>query len=410
MKNLILETKILTELNRMKEIMGLSLITEGVGDELLKLLGFDSKTIDNLIKSGFDISDLSKLSDEFTNLGIRDVADFKRAVSYLDDAGRFTNEALTQFVKQNPTLMDEIANIVTKQSADYAKNIVTNANISTLLGPTRSTTINDLLSAEAFQGAEDNIIARIDIQLRSIDTLIDDIQSGKVSGIRRVPDELSEVRDSLSGKKADLENLKSKRRAISDSIKASKLTADDIASKTSKTSSEIAGSTKPNIKISETQIEEIRKVLDGEVNISNYTKNLTDEETNFVDNANNKLTQEQKNEFLETIPNKFCGAFAVSALKESKINKILLKENIFDDCMYSLKRASKKGTSAAGGMFQTTLVVIITMVGIAGIIYLFPRLFLEKEWGILPDYSKKPGSDEDSSGEGGGGALGPDQY
>jgi hypothetical protein len=211
MKNLILETKILTELNRMKEIMGLSLITEGVGDELLKLLGFDSKTIDNLSKSGFDINDLSKLSDEFTNLGIRDVAGFKRAVSYLDDAGRFTNEALTQFVKQNPTLMDEIANIVTKQSADYAKSIVTNANISTLLGSTRSTNINDVLSAEAFQGVEDNIIERIDLQLTSIDALIKNIEEGKVPGITKVPDELSEVRDSLLGKKADVKNLKNKR-------------------------------------------------------------------------------------------------------------------------------------------------------------------------------------------------------
>jgi hypothetical protein len=377
-------TLITEELNRIKEIMGLKIINESIGGGIVDIAV--------IVKKLFGVSDevAKKLEANIESILSKTVGGTGSYDDVLNYVARQTGgvksvDNVVDWIKTQPNLLETIATSSDKIMKQAAENVFAKSDIKFLFTKESYDYINSLLKMDLDPDFIDDTIG-----------YFDDVLS---------------VLNKSKGKNPNLDNLIKQledRKTLANNYKNVKLTSGGVASKTSKTSSELVGSTKPNIKISETQIEEIRKVLDGEVNISNYTKNLTGEEKKFIDNANNKLTQEQKDEFLETIPNKFCSTFATSALKESKINKILLKENIYDDCMNSLKKASKKG-SAAGGMFQTVLVVIISMVGIAGIIWLFPRLFLGKEWGV-PDYSKESGkesgyedttSDDEYSTEGG---------
>ena len=82
----LLNEQILSELNRMREIMGLSLLTEGVIDArtrmILKSLGYTDSYIDNIVGKTADDLNLNSLADEFAAIGVKNSDDLVKKASF----------------------------------------------------------------------------------------------------------------------------------------------------------------------------------------------------------------------------------------------------------------------------------------------------------------------------------------
>ena len=134
------EKLIITELNRMREIMGLRilsevliesmLLTEGGPDDLGKAMGFSPKTYDNMTKQGVRfVDDLSTVSSKFDALGIKSFSDLKGKVAQLNPTktiDSITDEDILAYLKSKG-IYDDIqtkANFAAKAEADMlTKNL-----------------------------------------------------------------------------------------------------------------------------------------------------------------------------------------------------------------------------------------------------------------------------------------------
>ena len=108
--------KLLLEINRYKQLMNIVLLTEG-GKVVDEILPISARSVDNLTKQGVDFAnDLSKLSDEFTNQGIKTFDGLTRAVavknglnpnmnlSYLN----ITDDMIKAYIKNDEKLYNSI--------------------------------------------------------------------------------------------------------------------------------------------------------------------------------------------------------------------------------------------------------------------------------------------------------------
>ena len=126
--------KIVSEINRMREIMGLRilsevliesmLLTESGGDDLGKVMGFSPKTYDNMTKQGVKfVDDLSTVSSKFDNLGIKSFSDLKGKVQLENPTktiDNITDEDILAYLKTNG-IYDDIqlkASTIAKAEAD----------------------------------------------------------------------------------------------------------------------------------------------------------------------------------------------------------------------------------------------------------------------------------------------------
>ena len=132
--------KIVSEINRMREIMGLRilsevliesmLLTEAVGDDLGKVMGFSPKTYDNMTSAGVKfVDDLSTVSSKFDNLGIKSFSDLKGKVQLENPTktiDNITDEDILAYLKSSG-IYDDIqlkASTVAKAEADMlTKNL-----------------------------------------------------------------------------------------------------------------------------------------------------------------------------------------------------------------------------------------------------------------------------------------------
>jgi hypothetical protein len=132
--------KIVSEINRMREIMGLRilsevilermLLTEGGPDDLGKAMGFSPKTYDNMTKQGVKfVDDLSTVSSKFDALGIKSFNDLKGKVQLENPAktiDELTDEDILAYLKTKG-IYDDIqlkASTVAKAEADMlTKNL-----------------------------------------------------------------------------------------------------------------------------------------------------------------------------------------------------------------------------------------------------------------------------------------------
>jgi hypothetical protein len=126
--------KIVSEINRMREIMGLRIISEVLIERMLltesgvdgvgKVMGFSPKTYDNMTKQGVKfVDDLSTVSSKFDALGIKSFNDLKGKVQLENPAktiDELTDEDILAYLKTKG-IYDDIqlkASMVAKAEAD----------------------------------------------------------------------------------------------------------------------------------------------------------------------------------------------------------------------------------------------------------------------------------------------------
>ena len=209
---------LISELNRMREMMGLnlisetrlkSLITEGDGLKGLATLGLGGKSVDNLTKAGIDAAaDLSKLSDEFATLTGKQnptMDDFLKIVgdSLKKNSDELTDAEVTAYVKNN----EKLYNSILKKAADEATKIVDelmkNMSLKTLFDDAKIPQVYDNLKTLAgFTPTKSNVDTLekyLDEHIVFVNKLVDDNPGNK---------ELEEMAAQLAGKKEDCVKFK----------------------------------------------------------------------------------------------------------------------------------------------------------------------------------------------------------
>jgi hypothetical protein len=228
-----MEKKILiSELNRMREMMGLSIISEnriknllveGDGTKGLSTLGLGSKSVDNLTKAGIDAAtDLSKLSDDFVTLTGKanpTMDDFLKVVgdSLKKNSDELSDAEITAFVKKNTELYDSILKKASDEATKIVDNLMKNTKISDLFtkaGKEGTDVYNSITKSVSAVPSKRNIgelSNMIDLQLKYVDDLIANLEKQGTT----VPDELKELQQQLLGKKQDCLTFK----GVSDDLK-----------------------------------------------------------------------------------------------------------------------------------------------------------------------------------------------
>ena len=218
---------ILEELFRMREIMGISLsetIKNKINSVLLleggkivdEFIPIAPKSVDNLTKQGVDFAnDLSKLSDEFTNQGIKTFDDLTAAVAAKNptiDPKNITDDMIKSYIKNDDKLYKSILAKAASAAAAEADILVKNADVTALFraDPAQLANAQRLLGASPSVRTIDTLIQGVDDSIVSIEKTIDDINMGNVPGVRTVPKDLDDLYEQLLAKKLDLENYKNK--------------------------------------------------------------------------------------------------------------------------------------------------------------------------------------------------------
>lgn len=217
---------VLEELFRMRELMGMkvlsetrntltrTLLMEG-GKTIDQLVGVSPKSLDNLSKSGVDFAnDLTKLSDEFTSRGIRSFADLSDAVAKKQGitVADVTDDMIESYIKNDDVLYKSILAKAAAASADQVDTLIKNANLTAVFSrnPGQLNVYKTYISTPPSARNVDLLISSVDDSIDEVSGLIDDIQTGKIPGVTAVPKELQDLYENLLGKKTDLEAYKNK--------------------------------------------------------------------------------------------------------------------------------------------------------------------------------------------------------
>ena len=219
---------ILEELFRMRELMGMNVLSEtrhSISRNLLmeggkavdELIGLGPRTVDNLTKNGVDfVNDLSKLSDEFTARGIKTFADLSDVVAKKEGiaVADLTDDMIESYLKNDPILYASILDKASVYAWSEIAKLINSANLTKMF-----TNPDQLNSYKMFAGTAptqrnvDRLIKSVDDSIVELEKLIDD-----ADGV--VPDELSELYQQMLSKKTDLSNFKNTSKSPSTPYKA----------------------------------------------------------------------------------------------------------------------------------------------------------------------------------------------
>lgn len=205
----LLNEQILSELNRMREIMGLSLLTEGVIDArtrmILKSLGYTDSYIDNIVGKTADDLNLNSLADEFTAIGVKNSDDLvKKAaaeagVKSIDDV---SEEAILGYIRKNPKIMSTIESKVAAMAKEAAESSIKNLEATKIFAKNPDVylvlrSISDMdLSTPGLSKDIDDVIATLDDMI---------VQINSKGGV--VPEDLIQLRKQFAGQKSSLESV-----------------------------------------------------------------------------------------------------------------------------------------------------------------------------------------------------------
>jgi hypothetical protein len=202
---------ILSEINRMRQIMGLKLIMEAtvppaVRQALLDFMGFTEKQIDALERSAGDFSDLSKLSDEFATLGIKNLDDLQRHVAQemgIKSLNDVSDDVILKYMKQSPEIMQGVTKKLNSLVADAADAIIKKADWQSIVGGQAADEFEFILRQpiDAENAADVKMFA--DNYKGIVDTQIADA----VANGRTVPDSLRNLSEELGEKSKQADNI-----------------------------------------------------------------------------------------------------------------------------------------------------------------------------------------------------------
>jgi len=193
-----MEKQLITEVNRIREMMGLSLLSEQVTSttkKVFKALGFSDDAIEATAKN-VDFGDLTKLSDEFTSLGIKNMDDWQSSLSAKGvDLLSASDSQIMKLIDETPGLKSALEAAYTKavkETTDsLTKALTLPASLVTNLKSIASTKLTDL---------NKNIVSQtIEKQLEKVDDIIDDLVKKSIA----VPDELNKLKNFLISKKSE---------------------------------------------------------------------------------------------------------------------------------------------------------------------------------------------------------------
>jgi len=205
---------LLIEINRYRQLMGSILLTEG-GKVLDEFLPLTPRSVDNLTKSGLDFTnDLTKLSDEFANIGVRTWDDLANIVAKNQgmSSDEITDQMIREYIKSNDKLYTSILVKASETAEKQVDILVKNANITKVFSknPNQLNTYTVYISTAPSARNVDTLITGLDDSIDEIDRLIDDVQSGKIPGVTSVPKELEELYEDLLSKKAEVDEFKNR--------------------------------------------------------------------------------------------------------------------------------------------------------------------------------------------------------
>jgi hypothetical protein len=198
-----MKQNLILEVNRMREIMGLSLLNEQASaatKKVLRSMGYSDEAIEALVKSGIDFSDLTKLSDEFNSLGIKSMDDWQGtlAAKGLDLAGASDSQIL-KLIDQTPGLKSALGRAYQKAVSQATEGLIKNMTL-----PATVMTQFQTLASKTLTKDNASLIATLyERQVQKIDELIDAL----ISGGNTVPDELLNLKKLSLAKQVEAENF-----------------------------------------------------------------------------------------------------------------------------------------------------------------------------------------------------------
>lgn len=211
---------VLEELYRMRELMGINILSESTkstisnllmegGKTIDNIIGLSPRTVDNLSKNGVDfVNDLTKLSDEFASRGIKNFSDLvdNVAISRGLDPKNITDEMIESYIKNDDELYQSILKKATEAGAIAADKLVKNVELERLFSDNldQLQSYKDIFSIEPDANNVDDLIEQINMYVNELDNTIDLLEKGG----KTVPVELVGLVDELLGKKTDLDNFK----------------------------------------------------------------------------------------------------------------------------------------------------------------------------------------------------------
>lgn len=209
-----MKKELLNEINRYKQLMGIVLITEAgkIADEYLPLT---PRSIDNLTKSGVDFTnDLTKLSDEFTSRGIKTFADLSDVVAKKQNitVNDITDEMIRSYIKNDEKLYSSILTKASSAASQEVDNLIKNVNIGLIFlkNPSQLNSYRVYISTPPSVRNVDTLSSGLSDSIDEMEKIIDEVQSGKISGINTVPKELQDLYDNLLSKKAEVDEFKNR--------------------------------------------------------------------------------------------------------------------------------------------------------------------------------------------------------
>jgi hypothetical protein len=235
---------ILSEINRMRQIMGLKLIMEAtvppaVRQALLDFMGFTEKQVDALERSAGDFSDLSKISDEFATLGIKNLDDLQRHVAKemgIKSLNDVSDDVILKYMKQTPEIMQGVTKKLNTLVADAADAIIKKADWESIIGKQAADDFEFVLrqSIDADNASDvkmfaDNYKAMVDSQI-----------ADAVANGRTVPDSLRNLSEELGEKSKQADNINIKQNKDFSQVAGDKNLAKQDAEKAAREDEELA--------------------------------------------------------------------------------------------------------------------------------------------------------------------------
>jgi hypothetical protein len=198
---------LISELNSVRKMMELPLLIEQVTPatrKILKLVGLTDSTIDNLAKQ-VDLSDLSKISDEFASMGIKTMEDWQNIVSKQGiDLKTATDDQILKLIDSTPNLKSSILKTYNDKVVKLTNELIANVDVKSFLPTNMQTEITTVMSKELTDENSDIIIKLLDNELNKLDQLFNNLKKSNTE----IPEPLQKLYDNIKNKKSDATNFK----------------------------------------------------------------------------------------------------------------------------------------------------------------------------------------------------------
>jgi hypothetical protein len=157
---------LLTEVNRMREIMGMNVINEGIDDIIKKLLGVSDEAAETIVKGNAD--ELGQYSSKLKSL-VGGTGSLSDITTYLSKQGVGTSDdAIAAWIKTQPDILDQIAKSSDNIMKQASEIVFTRLKASSIIDSASKDIIDDLLTTPLSKNYVDPMINAIDEALTAL--------------------------------------------------------------------------------------------------------------------------------------------------------------------------------------------------------------------------------------------------